>query len=423
MKILIVNSYYYPEVIGGAELSVKKLAEELVNFGHDVYVLCTSQNCDTQEILNGVKVYRFKPCNFGRREDLQHVDFMNFNRVKRKFYADYLYKRRLIYFIDLYNLFNWKKINGLIKTIDPDVVHTNGLYEITPVVWSIAKKNKKPIVHTLRDFYLLCIYGNLKRNGSIACDKANKRCQLRRKINKFMLRNVNIFTSPSNSTKAIFSECRMNIDARTYVISNAIDFDKKELLEQYYKRMNNNVSNYLKIVFIGTLSDFKGINFLIEEWGKIKSNNVELHIAGKGSLKEKVISFCKEYSNAFYEGFLEENELIELLKNCDVLVCPSLWNEPFGRIVLDAYKQVMPVISTGYGGLGEIIDDRETGFILDLKSENPLLEAIRYYMNKDRYSYSLKKIVDKIQQYSINEQARRFQKIYMSVKNNDNRKK
>ncbi len=41
MKILLVNTYYYPEIYGGAEYSVKKLAEELKQQGHTVKVLCT----------------------------------------------------------------------------------------------------------------------------------------------------------------------------------------------------------------------------------------------------------------------------------------------------------------------------------------------------------------------------------------------
>ena len=39
MKILILNNYYYPNMEGGAEYSVKLLAEALVKIGIDVNVL------------------------------------------------------------------------------------------------------------------------------------------------------------------------------------------------------------------------------------------------------------------------------------------------------------------------------------------------------------------------------------------------
>jgi glycosyltransferase involved in cell wall biosynthesis len=49
-----------------------------------------------------------------------------------------------------------------------------------------------------------------------------------------------------------------------------------------------------------------------------------------------------------------------------------MWSEPFGRIILDAYKNAMPVITTGFGGMGEIVDPYKTGLILDLNNENSL---------------------------------------------------
>ena len=48
--------------------------------------------------------------------------------------------------------------------------------------------------------------------------------------------------------------------------------------------------------------------------------------------------------------------LIHILKECDVLLCPSQWQEPFGRVVLDAYKHAMPVICSDQGALPSLVD-------------------------------------------------------------------
>ncbi len=59
MKILIVNSYYYPNMVGGTENSVKLLAENLKNAGNDVAVYCIDGNEKIKkEIINGVAIYR-----------------------------------------------------------------------------------------------------------------------------------------------------------------------------------------------------------------------------------------------------------------------------------------------------------------------------------------------------------------------------
>ena len=62
MKILIFNTLYYPNQLGGAEKSVQLLAEGLVQSNYDVVVVCTS-NRNYKDYINGVKVYYVKTNN------------------------------------------------------------------------------------------------------------------------------------------------------------------------------------------------------------------------------------------------------------------------------------------------------------------------------------------------------------------------
>lgn len=68
MRVLIINSFYAPDIRGGAEYSVKKLAEGLQSKGHTVRVLCLG-DFNTEEIIDGIEVVRFKPsCAHGPNE-------------------------------------------------------------------------------------------------------------------------------------------------------------------------------------------------------------------------------------------------------------------------------------------------------------------------------------------------------------------
>lgn len=60
MKILVIHIYYYPDVIGGAEYSLKKFCEGMANNGHQVAVLCDTRETNKDEIINDIKVYRRK---------------------------------------------------------------------------------------------------------------------------------------------------------------------------------------------------------------------------------------------------------------------------------------------------------------------------------------------------------------------------
>ena len=60
MKILIVNTFYYPNMIGGTENSVKILAEKLHEYGNEVAIYSADGETNNLKIeeINGVKVYR-----------------------------------------------------------------------------------------------------------------------------------------------------------------------------------------------------------------------------------------------------------------------------------------------------------------------------------------------------------------------------
>ncbi|MEI2463274.1 glycosyltransferase, partial [Niallia taxi] len=91
MNILLVNTFYYPTIVGGAEISVQKLAEGLVKNGHKVSVLCTDRT-NNYEVINGVNVYRIKVKNLYSPSDSQQQ-----NMIKKTIYR----------FVDFYNIFNY----------------------------------------------------------------------------------------------------------------------------------------------------------------------------------------------------------------------------------------------------------------------------------------------------------------------------
>jgi glycosyltransferase involved in cell wall biosynthesis len=135
---MLVNTYYEPEIVGGAEKSVQKLAEAYVKSGNEVTVLCTCKNEKKSRYINGVKVIRIHPNNFGRRYDLQFEDFSKYPLLKHIFYR-LLFYNKSIYLIDTYNPRNFKIISEIIKP-KPDVIHTNGLYEIIRWYGSAQRK-------------------------------------------------------------------------------------------------------------------------------------------------------------------------------------------------------------------------------------------------------------------------------------------
>jgi glycosyltransferase involved in cell wall biosynthesis len=49
----------------------------------------------------------------------------------------------------------------------------------------------------------------------------------------------------------------------------------------------------------------------------------------------------------------------------DILVVPSLWREPFGRVCIEAFAAGVPVLASEIGGLATIVRDSRNGFLFD----------------------------------------------------------
>ena len=80
MKILIMNNYYYPNMMGGAEHSIKLLAEQLARTGNEVHILSMdgAEKADAvqAEEINGVFVHRSYCKSIYRRRILNDKGYM-----------------------------------------------------------------------------------------------------------------------------------------------------------------------------------------------------------------------------------------------------------------------------------------------------------------------------------------------------------
>ena len=401
MRIMIVNSYYYPEIHGGAEFSVKKLAEGLHNAGNEVCVLCSGTE-EKKEIINGVSVVRFVSKNIARACNTSQVGFLG-KKIRR--------------FQEIYNRKNYKAIDKAIKDFCPDVIHTNNLYNITPVIWKVAKDNNIRLVHTLRDYYLICPRVSLrcKRTKEKNCDNPSVFCKYHKKKNIGYSNNVDIVTAPSKITLDMIINEGLFKKSRKKVVVNAIDFeeyDTDRMLKE--KESHFNTTRTIRFVYLGTLTEQKGICWLIDSFNSITNKDrAELIIAGKGDLEDYVKENCARNGHIRFVGFLSEIQVDELLNQTDVLVCPSLWDEPFGRVVLDAYKHAMPVISSNKGALPELVKDGYSGTVVDANDSYALIDCLNKYC--DNYSLVMQQGNNSIaclNEYSIENQVNSFLHLY-----------
>lgn len=81
---------------------------------------------------------------------------------------------------------------------------------------------------------------------------------------------------------------------------------------------------------------------------------------------------------AYFHG-KKYNEEKKHSKNADIFIFPTL-NEAFGFVLLEAMEHALPCIATDEGGISDIIDKGETGFIVSKRNANILADKIEYLL-------------------------------------------
>lgn len=340
LSILFVNTLYYPFSVGGAEVSVQILAEELAKSGHKVGVLTlTSERCISCFRHNEVTIYQIPIKNI----------YWPFYNIKRDVFSKVLW-----HFLDIYNPFYKNVISKIVKSVEPDVVHTNNLSGFSVSVWRYVSRLRIPIVHTSRDYYL--IHPNGVSTQLPASRAASSMLFLAAWIKRRHSVAVDLFSPISTAIGFLHKKNGFFLLAPTKVIHNAVSPSNGNVPRTIHAK------NELTIGFIGRVAEHKGIEILVRAFSMMEREST-LIIAGQG--ESGYVNYIKANFRDHrinYMGHLDPAEFYPLV---DVVVIPSLWEEPFGRIALEAYTFGKPVICSKIGGLVDIVVDGETGFLVE----------------------------------------------------------
>jgi glycosyltransferase involved in cell wall biosynthesis len=90
-----------------------------------------------------------------------------------------------------------------------------------------------------------------------------------------------------------------------------------------------------------------------------------LVIAGGGPEEARAHAAAARRRQVVCVGFVFGKLKDELLRGCRGLIAPSIWWEPLGLIVHEAYDFARPVLVARSGGLTETVVEGETGFVHD----------------------------------------------------------
>jgi len=167
--------------------------------------------------------------------------------------------------------------------------------------------------------------------------------------------------------KAIQMYCLVE-KQKIHVVPNGFDYEAydrikcsdESLLEKYAVEKEN----YL--LYMGRLSPFKGIEYLIEAFENVRKSyaSLKLVIAGSGNHGSYLRKITHDTEGVRFIGFVSSHGIKKLLyKNCLAVVVPSL-HETAPLVVLEAMASGKPVVASDVGSIPSMISHGKNGFLV-----------------------------------------------------------
>lgn len=256
-----------------------------------------------------------------------------------------------------------------IQDFQPDIIHVQNLWPSWGVGGIRAIRHSGiPYVQTLRNYRWSCLSANHFRDNA-ECHSCVKSATAWRGVVRGCYRD-----SRSASAAMMVHDVGIRIERRKATgkpqIVIALSHAMKDRLEvnepgKYDIRVKYNCleqeptgSSSVKtgLIWVGRLEPEKGFHNLLRGWET--SQRPHLTIVGNGSLRAEAEDLQKRHPGLVqFHSEISHSETLRLIGESRLSVVIPLWEEPFGRVVLESLAMGTPVLHSGRGALTELIGD------------------------------------------------------------------
>ncbi len=340
MKIAYINSFYAPNEVGGAEKSVRFLAEAMVRQGHEACVITLGPERATSE-LNGVRIERLPIANVYDPLDASPKPG---------------WKKLLWHGLDSYNTKAAKAVGQVLDQWPADVAHTNNVAGFSVAVWQQLAARRTPIVHTLRDYYMLCPNTAMFKNGQ-PCETRCTECRVLGTPRAHATRLVHTVIGNSHFILNKHKAYGLFPNAHADVIYNAY-----APADQCPPRAPGPA---VRFGYIGRIAPTKGVETLIDAARLAQAAGTPFEVLIGGDGDEAYVASLQQRALNLPVRFLGRVKPEDFYTQLDWTVVPSLWDEPLARVIFESFCHGVPVIGSSTGGTPELVQEGRNGHLFE----------------------------------------------------------
>lgn len=283
-------------------------------------------------------------------------------------------------------LFTYDGLLDELKSLDPDVIITNGFSLSTfKILRSSSFKAKKCIIWT----------------GSVET-KGRKESFLRKLYRKHLAKKASGFIAYSTLTSRYLQRLGVSPDKISIAINTTDTVFYGSQTDAIREKMSREEKD-IRFLFVGHLTPGKRIDLALKALQQLKERKQLFHfdIVGDGIERKNLEALVTKYGlmeQVTFHGFVQKEELPNHLAAADVFLFPSEY-DVWGLVVVEAMSAGLVCLSSIYSGVTlDLIKDGQTGFALDFEDTasvvNRMMELISDQKKRKQIGANARKFIE-----------------------------
>lgn len=275
-----------------------------------------------------------------------------------------------------------RAMRRLLRDVSPDVVHAHNIYtHLSPSILRECAERDVPVVMTVHDYALVSAnYALWNRDHRLTrrslCDIAASRFNkgwlptLALELVTRLQRNLGLYDRYIDRYIVPSSFVADVLTAAGYPAAKMVilpPFVEPPVVPVECARTH--------VLFVGRLERYKGAETAVLAMRDMQHER--LLVVGDGPDRARLAQLAHDIPNVQFAGFLSGAALASAYAQAKALVVPSLWDEPFGLVALEAMWRGIPVVVSDRGSLPSIVDDGAAGLVFAAGNEVALGNRLR----------------------------------------------
>ncbi len=285
------------------------------------------------------------------------------------------------------NLNNTEKV---IKEFKPDIVFVHLMYNMSKGVPWVAEQlmpgrvaywiaNDWPYARDPHTAYWLDPAGNPIKRVVKSIVGQIPLAAIKKEHDRFKLRFKHVMCVSEAVLNSLNKEAGISLESLE-VLNNGVETDLFKPTDQ-----SGYPADQLRLLYAGSVNTHKGVHTILEAMHHLdqqnKLNQITLTVVGDGhpDYAVRLKNLIEEYKLGdvvTLAGRVPRAKMHEVVRDFNVLVFPSIWEEPLARMMQEGMSAGLTVVGTLTGGSGELLVEGETGLTFDKENSVQLSERL-----------------------------------------------